>query len=448
MIPVVTPEEMGAIDRAAPEPTEVLIGRAAAAVARQAVELLGGTYGRRVVVLAGKGNNGNDGRVAGELLERRGVRVQVQAADDPTPLPECDLVLDAAFGTGFRGKWSAPEIPSGVAVLAVDIPSAVDGLTGRVAADSRALRAVHTVTFAAVKPGLLFADGAALSGSVHVADIGLDVSGARTHLVTDADVAQWLPRRPAETHKWRSAVWVVAGSPGMAGAAALTCAGAQRTGAGYVRCSTPGADLAADAGLPVEVVRHPLADGDWAADVMADLDRFGALALGNGIGRAASTAEAVRTVVRNATCPVVLDADGLRLLGEQPQDVLGPHVVLTPHDGEFEALVGAPPGEDRIEAARSAAQRFGAVLLLKGPTTVVAAPDGAVAVVTSGDSRLATAGTGDVLAGMVAALVARGLDPWRAAAAAAHLHGRAAALGWADGFVAGDLPDLVPRVLP
>src|SRR5262245_51627851 len=196
MIPIVTPTEMAAIDAAAPEPVEVLIGRAGVAVARAAIEMLGGTYGRRVVVLAGKGNNGNDGRDAARRLRRRGVQVvEVDAHDAPTALPIADLVIDAAFGTGFRGGWRAPE--TSAPVLAVDIPSGVDGLTGAVS--ERVLPAERTVTFAALKPGLLLAPGIELTGEIEVVDIGLDTTTANAWLVTDGDVAGWLPRRPLQS---------------------------------------------------------------------------------------------------------------------------------------------------------------------------------------------------------------------------------------------------------
>ncbi len=223
---MVTPQEMGAIDAAAPEPVDVLIGRAARAVADAAVELLGGCYGRRVVVVAGPGNNGNDGRVAAEVLRRRGVRVVVHAVDDAPPvLGPADLVVDAAFGTGFRGDYDFPD-PDGAPVLAVDVPSGVSGLTGVVS--GRPAHAAATVTFAALKPGLLCREGPAYAGQVLVADIGLDVSSARSHLVADEDVAGWVPGRSREDHKWRHAVWVVAGSPGMTGAARLCSAAAFR----------------------------------------------------------------------------------------------------------------------------------------------------------------------------------------------------------------------------
>jgi len=448
VIPVVTPDEMGAIDAAAPEPEHVLVARAGAAVVRAAVRMLGGTYGRRVIVVAGKGNNGADGRVAAERLRSRGVRVDVLEADRlPDLLDPCDLVIDAAYGTGMRGTYVAPTTSIGTPVLAVDIPSGVDGFTGAVADGSHVLPADRTVTFAAYKPGLLLGAGAELAGEVEVADIGLVTDTARAHLVTDADVHDWLPAPAFDTNKWRTAVWVVAGSPGMDGAAALVAAGAQRAGAGYVRLSMPsgdGSSLPYAPHVPVEVVRRPLAATGWWADVRGDLDRFGALVVGNGLGLADGMAHDVRSIVAASTVPTVVDADALTLLGTDAARVVGPHVVVTPHDGEFARLAGGPPGADRIAAARDLAADLGCTVLLKGPCTVVAAPDGQVLLVATGDARLATAGTGDVLAGVIGALCARGLDPWLAAAAAAHLHGRAGALGWRTGGVASDLPALLP----
>ena len=446
LVPIVTPEEMGAIDREAPESVDVLIGRAGAAVARAAVRLLGGTYGRRIVVLAGKGNNGNDGRDAARRLRARGVRVQVvDAGSSPGRLPDTDLVIDAAYGTGFRGDYTAPSPPPGAIVLAVDIPSGVDGLTGQ--APGRVLRADATVTFAALKPGLVLPPGHDLAGAVEVVDIGLDVSRASTHLVGAAAVAGWMPDRSIVAHKWNSAVWVVAGSPGMGGAAALCASAALRAGAGYVRLSTPGGPAA---GIPVEVVQVDLPAEDWAAEVLDGLDRFSALVIGNGLGTSPAVVRAIREVVAGAAArglPTVVDADGLTALGPDAAAVVGPTTILTPHDGEFARLAGAPPGPDRIDAARSLAVATGATVLLKGPATVVASPDGAAFVTTTGDERLATAGTGDVLAGIIGGLLAGGLVPERAAAAGSFLHGRAGALGWRRGLVAGDLPTAVPAAL-
>lgn len=446
MIPVVTPDEMGAIDAAAPEPVEVLIDRAGAAVAQAAVELLGGTYGRRVVVLAGKGNNGNDGQAAAERLRRRGVRVEVVRADlAPDRLPAADLVIDAAYGTGFRGTFEAPEVGT-TPVLAVDIPSGVDGLTG--VASGRVWPATRTVTFAALKPGLVFNDGLALAGDVHTADIGLDVSSASVHQVEATDVAGWLRRPPIDAHKWQRAVWCIAGSPGMTGAAHLAARAAQRCGAGYVRLSSPG--VVDDPLRPTEAVGHALPPEVWTPEVGHDAHRFGAFVIGPGLGRTEEVATGVRALLRELAQPVVLDGDGLSTLGSRAIHFLTSRrdpLILTPHDGEFERLADHPPGPDRIASARSLAAETGAVVLLKGHTTVVAEPGGAVLLAAAGDSRLATAGTGDVLSGVIGALCASGIDPFHAAAAGAFIHGVAGTLGWRRGLVAGDLVDLLPEAL-
>ena len=189
---------------------------------------------------------------------------------------------------------------------------------------------------------------------------------------------------------------------------------------------------------------------EWATEVVQGLERFGALVIGNGLGVASSTTDEVRRVVAAASgrgLPTVVDADGLTALGDEVARFVGPTTVLTPHDGEYERLAGARPSPDRLVAARDLATACGAVVLLKGPSTVVAAPDGAAFVVTAVDERLATAGTGDVLAGVIGALLARGLAPMHAAAAGAFIHGRAGALGWPLGLVASDLVPLLPAVL-
>jgi len=452
--PVLGVAEMKAVDAAALDTVSeaTLVERAGTAATVAALELMGGAYGRRVVVVAGKGNNGADGRVVAERLGRRGARVGVvDAAEAPERIGlarSVDLVVDAAYGTGFRGEYKAPSVPSGVPVLAVDIPSGVDGDTGE--AHGEPLRADVTVTFAALKPGLLQGDGPLLAGRVEVADIGLDVSGARMWVVEDTDVAGTLPPRPRAAHKWQSAVAVVAGSPGMTGAARLSALGAYRAGAGMVRLGIPGAD---PDDLPVsEAVGRALPMEQWAGEALEMADRCRALVVGPGLGRSTSTVGAVRRLVATFPGPVVVDADGLYALGsggeaaEALADTAGP-VVLTPHEGEFERLTGARLGADHIGAARRAAAELGVVVLLKGPTTVVAGPSGEVRLATRGSPRLATAGTGDVLSGVVGAFCARGLPPLLGAALAAHVHGAAAALGPPQGMVAGDLPDLVARWL-
>ncbi len=445
MIPIVTPDEMAAIDAAAPEPVEVLIERAGTAVARAALRLLGGGYGKRAVLLAGKGNNGNDGRVAARLLERRGVRIEtIDAADLPPALPACDLVVDAAYGTGFRGDFHAPD-NDGALVLAVDIPSGVSGLTGE--AVGRVLPADRTVTFAALKPGLVLEPGRWLAGAVTVADVGVDVSSTTAGVVTADDVAAWLPRRTVDGHKWDAGVLIAAGSPGLQGASHLVAAAAQRAGAGMVRLGSPGSD---DPGRPVEAVGLPLPDLDWAGPLLEASDRFRALVIGPGLGRASGTFRDVAEVLRRSSMPAVVDGDGLTVLGDRVHDVIGLRhgpVVLTPHDGEFAALYGSPPGPDRLAAARHLANLTGAVVLLKGPITVVADPNGETRVVIEGDARLGTAGTGDVLSGVVGALLAQGLAPLDAAATGAWLHARAGRYGRSRGLVASDLIDHLPAAL-
>ncbi len=447
MQPVVTVEEMRAVDAAALEHVShhELVTRAGSALARTALGLLGGAYGRRVVVVAGKGDNGNDGRVCADRLRQRGVRVTVvDAADARDHLGECDLVVDAAYGTGFRGRYAPPD-PGPAPVLAADIPSGVDGDIGL---GPDAVWAGVTVTFGALKPGLLLGDGRLRAGVVLVEPIGLgaDAAGRATiHLVDDADVA--LPGRPAQAHKWQTAVQVVAGSPGMSGAATFVTRAALRSGAGYVRLASPGvgaADLAS-----TEAVGSSLPATGWAEHVLRGLDRVKALAVGPGLGRGEETVGQVRALLARAPVPAVVDADGLNAIGSVTElrrlSLARPApTVVTPHDGEFARLTGSPPGADRIGAARELAHGSGAVVLLKGTTTVVAAPDGQVRLVTAGSSRLATAGTGDVLCGVIAAFLARGMAPLDAASVAAHAHGRAATmLGRAEGLVAGDLPDLV-----
>ena len=440
MLAVVTPAEMREIDAQAPEPIDVLIGRAAWEVARSALAMLGGAYGRRVVVIAGPGNNGEDGRVAAQLLARRGVRCLVVEPGTTLPLSGTDLVVDAAYGTGFRDGWPVPAVGS-VPVLSVDIPSGVDGLTG---ADRGSLAASTTVTFGAVKPGLLLHPGAARAGQVVVAPIGLDVGRSSMWWVTDCGLATIRPRATDE-HKWSRAVRVVAGSKGMEGAAALTTRAALRAGAGMVVVGGEATDDAtpiSDPRLPVEAVARPLGR-EWVDDVLSDLHRFHSLAIGPGLGTGEAVRRQVREVIARSPVPVVVDADAITAVAEHPdvlRDTRSP-VVLTPHEGEYARLAGRPIGVSRASEVAETARSLGAIVLLKGPTTLVADPGGEVRFVTSGSPRLATAGSGDVLSGVIAAV----LDPARlvdSVAVAAHWHGLAASFG-SPGLVAGDLPDLL-----
>jgi NAD(P)H-hydrate epimerase len=452
MQPVVTVEQMREIDaraQASGTPLERLIERAGTAVAHEAVRLLGGAYGRHVIVIAGPGNNGADGRLAAELLERRGARVRVlDARALPDRIAPCDLVIDAAFGTGFRGEFRAPEV-AGVPVLAVDVPSGLDAMTGE--ERGRVLRAAATVTFGALKPGLLLA-GRGRTGRIVVEPIGLPVPEAAEcdiRLVTDEDLGL-LPHRPDEAHKWTTAVAVVAGSPGMYGAPLFVSHAASRAGAGMVRLGIPGAE---GAELPIsEAVARALPAVGFDEVVLDGLERCKVLVLGPGLGTERRAREAVRRLVRKAPVPVVVDADGLSALGDgdAAAEIIAARehpTVLTPHDGEFARLAGRPPGTDRIAAVRRFAASTGAIVLLKGSLTIVGEPNGRVTCSTSGSSRLATAGTGDVLSGVIGAFIARSMEPADAAALAAHVHGRAAERGRAEGLVASDLPELIADVL-
>ena len=267
MIPIVTPAEMAAIDAAAPVPVAALVERAGAAVARTAVDLLGGTYGRRVAIIAGKGNNGADGRAAATRLERRGARCVVLDPDIATLPIEVDLVIDAAYGTGLSRPYDFPAVPDGVPVLAVDIPSGVDGLTG--ARLGSPVAADRTISFAALKPGLLLEPGRELSGEVVIADIGLDTSDATIDLVEGSDVADWLPVPAATVHKWHDAIRIIGGSSTMTGAPRSLPARPSAWG----RASPDG-----DPGATASTIRSRRSGirsrSAWGAAAVADLDRW------------------------------------------------------------------------------------------------------------------------------------------------------------------------------
>ncbi len=464
MIPLVTPAEMGAADARtikAGTPESELMDRAGRAVAWRVRSVAGGTYGRRAVVLCGKGNNGGDGQVAAAALRAWGMRVRVVdvEADEIGSAVESDLarahvIVDAMYGTGFRGELAgraarATELTaaSDAIVVAVDIPSGVDGLTG--ATPGIAVRADHTVTFAAPKPGLWFYPGRALAGVVTVADIGIDLgpNAGLCAVMTDADVAAWVPRRSATTHKWRSSVLVIGGSLGMTGAPMMVARAAMRLGAGIAWAAMPG--RAAELASGTEVITRRIGDEDGlrltpasVPDLIAMSARFGAVVAGPGLGTAPETMTAVQGLVAEIEVPLVLDADGLTAFASVAELLAARRAptVLTPHDGEYARLAGGSPTPDRIAAARVLADRTRATVLLKGPTTVVADPDGRVRLNPTGGPGLATAGAGDVLGGFIGAFLAQGMNTTEAAAAAAFVHGRAADQGGHTGLLAGELP--------
>ncbi|MXW42806.1 MAG: NAD(P)H-hydrate dehydratase [Acidimicrobiia bacterium] len=437
MIPIVTPTEMAAIDAAAPESVEELVDRAGSALAVAARTMLKGSYGRRVTVLAGQGNNGADGRAAAYYLRRNGVRVAVvDAADSPQTLPPCHLTIDAAYGTGLsRDHCPAPpplslntrhDTPNQRApILAADIPSGVNGLTGEL--HGNPWHATRTLAFGTLKPGLVLHPGARYCGPISVATLGLDTSQAKAHLLTASTAANWLPGRPTAAHKWHAACWIIAGSQHMTGAAHLAALSSLRGGAGYVRLSTPGTNNFS--GGPIEAVRHALPQkGWWQHMANQDLPRFKAILIGPGLGRQPHFNSEIRELLTHAPLPLVIDGDGLNALGSDVFKVLASRpaaTILTPHAGEYRALTGSPPRPDSFDAARSLATSTNATVLLKGPCTIVAQPDGTTIAIHNGDARLATAGTGDVLAGLICGLLSAGAPPQQATATAAWLHGQA-----------------------
>ncbi len=482
MRPVLTPAEAGELDRASQArgiSAATLMENAGREVARAARVLAGGTYGRRAVVVCGKGNNGGDGLVAARYLARWGFRVTVLMLEVPEDLREpaatnlarlreetdarlrpfsrsalarelarADVAVDAIFGTGFRGvpedEWAEAirglneaEVP----VVAVDIPSGVDGSTGAV--EGEAVVADLTVTFGAAKVGVVLLPGAEHAGVMQVADIGFppDLLRADLWLMEEADVAALVPTRPLETHKRETGVvLVVGGSRLMTGAVCLVAQAAYRVGAGLVQVAVPASILPVVQSLVREATFLPLPEtpegtvAPSAAEVLAArLPGADVLALGPGMTTNEATAELIRATVASSPIPVVLDADGLNAFaGRAPElSARRAELVLTPHAGEFARLAGTSSREvaaDRLGHVRALAAETKATVLLKGTRTLVATPEGHVRVNPTGGPALATGGTGDVLTGAIAGLLARGLLPVDAASVGAYLHGRAGAL--------------------
>lgn len=457
--------------------TESLMGNAGFAVAAAARRMLGGTYGRRVVVVCGKGNNAGDGLVAGRWLASWGAhatavlllgdqdlkgaaRANLERFGGRRRGPEtlareagrADLVIDAIFGVGLSrapegaAKAAIELLASGDRrVLSVDVPSGVDADTGRVPGGA-AVRAALTVTLGGLKPGLLFPPGMLAAGRIEVADIGVpeDLQGGAGIALGEEDVAELLPRRAPGTNKRRvGTVLVVAGSRAMPGAAALTAAACVHAGAGLTTLAAPESVVPTVIARVPEITTIPLPetsegtlDEKGLEQIRPRLGEFHAVAIGPGLSTHPATAEAVRALVAEAEIPVVLDADGINAFAGATEllRARGAPTVLTPHAGEMSRLVGRPSAEiesDRLAAARGAARDLGCIVLLKGPGTVIAGPDGALYVNTTGSAALAQGGTGDVLTGMLGALLAQDRELRSAGgealvvAVGAWLHGRA-----------------------
>jgi len=460
-------------------------GAAAASVARARFP-----RARRVAVLCGGGNNGGDGLVVAALLRARGIDARVavcasrpyaedaawaearaRAAGVPfvgvaEALDGADLVVDALLGTGFSGapRGAVAEAigaisAAGRPVLALDVPSGVDASTGEVAGP--AVRADLTVTFHAEKVGLRVAPGTDHAGEVVPVAIGIpaEAEAPAPAVLAGAGTLAAVPPRPRGGSKYDAGrVVVVAGSRGMTGAAVLASRAALRGGAGIVTACVAASLQPVVAASVAEVMTQACPDRDGALqpgaeDVVArTMQRGGALVLGPGLGRDAGTAALVRALIR-LEVPLVLDADGLHALGEELELLAGRRAptVITPHGGEAGRLLGWDRerlAAHRLAAARELAARSGAIALLKGADTVVAAPDGAVAIREGDEPGLATAGTGDVLSGTIGALLARGAEPLLAAAAgaAAHLAAARAAVAARPGraIIAGDVADQLP----
>ena len=403
---------------------------------------------RRIAAVCGGGANGGDGRIAARVLREAG-RDAVEGDD----LAGADLVVDALFGTGFRGEPrpdAAATIErinaSGATVVSVDVPSGVDASTGEVA--GAAVEADATVTFHGRKVGLVVAPGRFHAGKVVVADIGLAPATTAAVLATAA-LLERIPRRGARDTKFTAgSLLIVGGAPGTTSAAVLSARAALRADAGYVTLAVPAASLAVAEVLALEPVKRGFEWRDALDALQGDVGRARALALGPGLGRSEDARSLVRGLLERSQLPAVVDADGLFRL--EPVEREGP-LVLTPHAGEAARLLDEDSGAvsaRRLDAAARLAERFRAVGLLKGVDTIVRAPDGRTIVCDTGPPSLATAGTGDVLTGILGAFLAKGVDPVDAAAAAAVAHGLAGrAVPHRAGLVASDVVEALPSVL-
>ena len=465
---VLTAAQSAALDEATNEPIEVLMDRAGLGVALAAVDM-GIGYGSTVVVLAGPGNNGGDGYVAARHLRNRGVAVSVHAFAEPrtigakwadetaraagvpirpwTAPVAADLIIDALFGAGFRGNLPDTIIPWAKAtgrVLSVDVPSGLNATDG--SAGGATFRAERTVTFHSKKVGHFIGIGPDISGVVEVVDIGLP-EGPGEFLHCDRSDAP-LPHRRRTSHKWSTgSVAIVGGGRGMTGAALLAAHSALGAGAGSVSIVCPSSAQAAYAGSAPGVLTHSVGIGatfstEDALEVLDYSERFDVLVIGPGLG--AGVDGFVWLLLDRWNGPVVLDADGINALPDP--DLLRNRTaptIITPHAGEFQRLTGGPTGY--LEAA-ALARGTGAVVLLKGNPTFIAADD--IWVVDTGGPELATIGTGDVLTGIAAAFVASGMSSAVAARSAAYWHGiTGAALAKRENVTAPALASEVRRVI-
>jgi len=435
--PLYTADEMRAAE--AGHDVDAMMERAGRAVAEAVLERY--PSARRIACVCGGGANGGDGRIAARVLREAGRDAREELVED------ADVVVDALFGTGFHGE-PRPEAAalvermngSGVPVAAVDVPSGVDASTGEVA--GAAVRAELTVTMHAPKVGLVVAPGRFHAGEVVAAEIGIEHGETRHRLVTEEILAHVPRRREGDNKYTAGAVLVVGGAPGLTGAVCLAAEAAFRADAGYVAVAVPEASLPVLELRLLEAVKRPLGEIDEV------LPRMRALALGPGLGRGEEERALVRRLLEETSLPAVVDADALYELEPFERDA---PTVLTPHEGELARLLGEESkwvAAHRLEALRRGVERFGCVVLLKGADTLVGAPGSGVLVRSANAPGLATAGTGDVLTGIVAAFLAKGMDARLAAAAAATAQARAALLAPQQaGLVASDVIAHLPAAL-
>ena len=432
--PLYSADEMRAAE--AGHDVDAMMQRAGAAVAEALMRRF--PDARRITLHAGGGANGGDGQIAAEILQAHGRELV-----DERP----DAVIDALLGTGLKGapreetsRLIEQINAAGVPVLAVDIPSGVNASTGEVA--GAAVNADLTVAMHGAKVGLAVAPGRFHAGEVAVADIGLEPAETEHRLVT-AEILAEVPRRSARDNKYTAGhVLVVGGSRGMTGAPALAARAALRADAGYVTIAAPAECLPVLETLVLESVKRPL------EDVFTAAAKAKALAVGPGLGRQPDAKELVRRLLAEVELPMVVDADALFEL--EPGEWPAPRV-LTPHEGELARLLGCGSKEiaaQRLASVQEAAEKFSAVVVLKGEDSLVAAPGRGVLVCALGLPSLSTAGTGDVLTGVTAAFLAKGMEPQRAAAAACaaqQLAAREASQRY--GLVASDVVEALPQAL-
>jgi ADP-dependent NAD(P)H-hydrate dehydratase / NAD(P)H-hydrate epimerase len=432
--PLYSAEEMR--DAEAGHDVDAMMQRAGTAVAEELMRRY--PDARRIALHAGGGANGGDGRIAGEILQAQGRELV-----DERP----DVVIDALLGTGLKGapreetsRLIEQINAAGVPVLAVDIPSGVNASSGEVA--GAAVDADVTVTMHGSKVGLAVAPGRFHAGEVAVADIGLEAAETG-HRVVTAEILAAVPRRSTRDNKYTAGhVLVVGGSRGMTGAPALAARAALRSDVGYVTIAAPAESLPVLETLVLEAVKRPL------EDVFEAAGKAKALAVGPGLGREPNTKALVRRLLAEVELPAVVDADALFEL--EPAEWPAPRV-LTPHEGELARLLGRESREvaaHRLASVQEAAERFDCVVVLKGEDSLVAAPGRGVLVCALGLPSLATAGTGDVLTGITAAFLAKGMEPHRAAAAACaaqQLASHEAAQRY--GLVASDVVEALPSAL-